>query len=96
MKFYFWPTASTTSILTMILWKDRSPLDREPYWDDVFPHELLGYAPYDGILVSKAIVGGHRVTGKYSESQAMRFRRVGGPGIPEISRGRLSGFASLR
>ena len=57
--------------------EDRSPLDREPYWDDVFPHELLGYAPYDGILVSKAIVGGHRVTGKYSESQAMRFRRVG-------------------
>ena len=57
--------------------EDRSPPEREPYWDDVFPHELLGYAPYDGILVSKAIVGGHRINGKYSESQTMRFRRVG-------------------
>ncbi|UWQ61921.1 hypothetical protein K3723_13780 [Leisingera caerulea] len=57
--------------------EDRSPSDREPYWDDVFPHELLGYAPYDGILVSKAIVGGSKINGKYSESQTMRFRRVG-------------------
>lgn len=57
--------------------EDRSPTDREPYWDDQFPHEILGYAPYDGILVSRAIVGGHQFAGKYSESQAMRFRRVG-------------------
>lgn len=57
--------------------EDRSPADREPYWDDVFPHELLGYAPYDGILVSRAIIGGNKFSGKYSESQAMRFRRVG-------------------
>lgn len=56
---------------------DRSPTDREPYWNDVFPHEILGYAPYDGMLVSKAIVGGHKVNGKYSQSQTMRFRRVG-------------------
>lgn len=56
---------------------DRSPPDREPYWDDAYPHELLGYAPYDGILVSRAIVGGRVGSGKYSESQAMRFRRVG-------------------
>ena len=56
---------------------DRSPPDREPYWDDVFPHELLGYAPYDGLLVSRAIVGGYQGSGKYSQSQAMRFGRVG-------------------
>lgn len=56
---------------------DRSPSDREPYWDDNFPHEFLGYAPYDGMLVSRAIVGGHQGGGKYSESQAMRFRRIG-------------------
>ena len=29
------------------------------------------------MLVSKAIVGDHRVKGKYNESQAMRFYRVG-------------------
>ena len=57
--------------------KDRSSPDRERYWDENYPHELLGYAPYDGLLVSKAIVGGHIRSGKYTESQAMRFKRIG-------------------
>lgn len=57
--------------------RDRNAEGRTPYWDDVYPHELLGYAPYDGILVSRGIVGGDKIGGKYSESQAMRFRRVG-------------------
>lgn len=57
--------------------EDRpSPL-REPYWDDQYPHEILGTAPYDGILVSKAVVGGVKVSGKYTDSQAMRFERIG-------------------
>ena len=50
---------------------------RRPYWDDQFPHEYLGYAPYDGMLVSRAIVGDHKFSGQYTQSQAMRFRRVG-------------------
>ncbi|MDC3141610.1 tRNA-guanine transglycosylase DpdA [Alphaproteobacteria bacterium] len=57
--------------------KDKSSPEKERYWDDNYPHELLGYAPYDGLLVSKAIVGGHIRSGKYTESQAMRFKRVG-------------------
>jgi len=57
--------------------KDKSSPEREPYWDDCYPHELLGYAPYNGMLVSKAIVGGYVRSGKYSESQAMRFKRIG-------------------
>ena len=28
--------------------KDRSSPEREPYWDDMYAHEMLGYAPYDG------------------------------------------------
>ena len=52
---------------------DRSPNGREPHWDDVYPHEILGYAPYDGLLVSHAIV----MKGKYTLAQAMRFRLVG-------------------
>lgn len=56
---------------------DRHAEGRSAYWDDQYPHEILGYAPYDGVLVSRGIVGDHRVTGKYSEAQAMRFRRVG-------------------
>lgn len=57
--------------------KDQTAATRKPYWDDQYPHEILGYAPYDGMLVSRAIVGDHRFPGKYSEAQAMRFRRVG-------------------
>lgn len=56
---------------------DRSPPERQPYWDDAYPHEILGYAPYDGVLVSRGIVGDHRVKGKYTQSQARRFRLVG-------------------
>lgn len=56
---------------------DASPSDRRPYWDDLFPHEIMGKAPYDGILVSRAIVGDHLFKGKYTESQSMRFRRIG-------------------
>jgi hypothetical protein len=52
---------------------DRSPATREAYWDDLYPHEILGYSPYDGLLVSHAIVVG----GKYTLAQAMRFRLVG-------------------
>jgi hypothetical protein len=52
---------------------DRSPNSREAYWTDLYPHEILGYSPYDGLLVSHAIVVG----GKYSLAQAMRFRLVG-------------------
>jgi hypothetical protein len=49
----------------------------QAYWDDRYPHEYLGTPPYDGILVSRAIVGGHRFQGRYTSAQAMRFRRVG-------------------
>lgn len=56
---------------------DRSPAERQPYWDDAYPHEILGYAPYDGVLVSRGIIGDHRVKGKYTASQARRFHLVG-------------------
>lgn len=56
---------------------DRHSSTRRPYWDDVYPHEIFGYAPYDGILVSRGIVGDHKVRGKYTEPQALRFRREG-------------------
>lgn len=56
---------------------DRNAPGRKPYWDDAYPHEILGYAPYHGMLVSRGIVGDGPVRGKYTEPQAMRFRRVG-------------------
>jgi hypothetical protein len=60
--------------------RERNAESRRPYWDDHYPHEALGYAPYQGMLVSRAIVGGGAgsgISGKYTEAQAMRFRRVG-------------------
>jgi hypothetical protein len=58
--------------------RDRSSPDRRIYWDDKFTHEVFPKAPYDGVLVSRAIVGDPLfLGGKYSTSQAMRFRRVG-------------------
>ena len=56
---------------------DRNAPGRKPYWDDAYPHEILGYTPYHGMLVSRGIVGDGPVKGKYTEAQAMRFRRVG-------------------
>src|SRR5690606_9112130 len=57
--------------------RDQFARGRKPYWDDVFAHELLKTPPYDGLLVSRALLGGPGVAGKYSESQAMRFLREG-------------------
>ena len=50
---------------------------RQVYWDDKFAHEILQPEPYDGLLVSRATVGGKRSAGKYTESQRMRLTRVG-------------------
>lgn len=57
--------------------EDRFAPGREAYWDDQFPHEIMGYAPYDGILVSRAIVSSPFGSAKYTKSQAMRLRREG-------------------
>ena len=46
--------------------------------DDRYPHEIFHEVPYNGILVSKAIVDGlGGGTGKYSGAQRNRFMRVG-------------------
>jgi len=45
--------------------------------DDVYPHEYFEEPPYDGMLVSRAIVGDDGFKGKYTTAQAIRFRRDG-------------------
>jgi hypothetical protein len=57
--------------------QDINSAGREKYWDDLFAHEYLARPPYDGILVSRGIVGDHVFKGKYSDSEGMRFRREG-------------------
>lgn len=56
---------------------DRNGARRTVHRDDEFPHEFLDLAPYDGILVSRGIVGDALMNGKYTEAQLMRFRREG-------------------
>jgi hypothetical protein len=46
--------------------------------DDLYPHELLGSPPYDGMLISKAMVDGvEGGAGRYSAQQRQRLFRVG-------------------
>lgn len=54
---------------------DRNAVGRQRQHDDLYPHEILERVPYDGILVSRAIL---YPGGKYSPAQTMRFRRDGG------------------
>lgn len=57
--------------------RDRPSAKRRAHHDDDYPHEHLEVAPYDGLLVSRAIVGDARRGGKYSEAQSIRFHREG-------------------
>lgn len=57
--------------------KEQSRIQRRSHQDDDYPHEHLDCSPYDGILVSRAIVGDSIKPGKYSDAQSMRFRREG-------------------
>ena len=70
---------------------DRSSPGRERYWSDVYAHEFMQPAPYDGLLVSMSAV--RQATGvasskvRYSTREeqrllrdgARRFLRYGGP-----------------
>jgi hypothetical protein len=56
---------------------DTAGSGRQRHWDERYPHEIMNPAPYDGVLVSRGIVGDHLFPGKYSFAQAMRFRREG-------------------
>lgn len=68
---------------------DRSAAARKPYWDDEYPHEVFARPPYDGVLVSRGIVGDGRRKGKYSDAQSLRFRREGARNFLRLSRGTL-------
>jgi hypothetical protein len=76
MKFLYADSIDTVSPKYDFL-NDRQPTDRKIFWDDEFAHEHMDNAPYDGVLISRGIVGDHKISGKYSQSQSMRFRRDG-------------------
>lgn len=72
---------------------DRAGPKRELYWGDVYPHEFFRTPPYDGVLVSRAVVGDDRFPGKYPEHLMMRFRRVGARSFLRLDRRRFARFS---
>ncbi|WP_313663429.1 tRNA-guanine transglycosylase DpdA [Cellulosimicrobium cellulans] len=77
MRFYFPDSQDLVSPTYDFIHDEYSPL-RVRQRDDRYAHEVLDERPYDGMLVSKAIVDGSvRGSGKYSEAQRHRLYRLG-------------------
>lgn len=70
---------------------DRHGSARVALHGDEFPHEFLDEVPYDGMLVSRGIVGDGPVPGKYTDPQIMRFRREGARAFLRYDEGRFPG-----
>ncbi|MFF4150134.1 tRNA-guanine transglycosylase DpdA [Streptomyces sp. NPDC001651] len=86
MKFYF-PDSQDQISPQYDFKKDEYPDHRVRQRDDLYAHQAVTPAPYDGILVSKAIVDGSvKGAGKYSTPQRDRLYRDGVTkffGLPE-------------
>ncbi|MGW5051355.1 tRNA-guanine transglycosylase DpdA [Actinokineospora sp. NPDC004072] len=77
MKFYFPDSQDLVSPTYDFLHDEYLPT-RVRQRDDVYAHEVVQPAPYDGILVSKAIVDGSvKGAGKYAAPQRARLYRLG-------------------
>ncbi|MCC7066703.1 MAG: hypothetical protein IT456_28165 [Planctomycetes bacterium] len=77
MKFFF-PDAHDHVDPEFDFETEATSADRQLQHSDHYAHELLGRAPYDGLLLSKSIVDG--VTGKsakFTTAQRHRLRRLG-------------------
>jgi hypothetical protein len=78
MKFFFADSLDLVDPSFDFRAETRSP-HRIRQQDDLYPHELFKTPPYDGLLVSKAIVDGTAggASGKYSMAQRQRLLRQG-------------------
>ncbi|SFL60643.1 tRNA-guanine transglycosylase DpdA [Streptomyces pini] len=77
MKFYFPDSQDLVSPTYDFVNDEYSPY-RVRQRDDVYAHQAVTPIPYDGILVSKAVVDGSmKGAGKYSAPQRERFYRLG-------------------
>jgi hypothetical protein len=77
LKFIFADSMDTIDPNYDFLLDEFTP-GRQTYWDDKFTHEVFEKLPYDGLLMSRAILGVDSQASRLSQSQAMRFNRVGG------------------
>jgi len=77
MKFYFPDSQDQVDPTFDFITEERS-IYRVRQRDDHYAHEALRSPPFDGLLVSKAIVDGlPGATGKYTVAQRQRFYRTG-------------------
>ncbi|MCG8917392.1 hypothetical protein L6E12_16525 [Actinokineospora sp. PR83] len=77
MKFYF-PDSQDLVSPTYDFLNDEYLPTRVRQRDDVYAHEVVTPSPYDGVLVSKAIVDGSvKGAGKYAAPQRARLYRLG-------------------
>lgn len=76
MKFFFADNLDAVNPDFSFEDEENKP-DRSRQSKDLFAHECLQYPPYDGILVSKSVIGGGRLKGRYSQGQRLRLSREG-------------------
>jgi hypothetical protein len=76
MKFYFPDSQDQIDPSFEFVDETRSPT-RIRQRDDLYAHEVLDPCPYDGLLVSKAMIDRHAGAGRYSARQRQRFHRRG-------------------
>jgi hypothetical protein len=76
MKFFF-PDSLDTVDPGYDFATDRHAPHRVGHRTDVFAHEYLGYAPYDGILLSKALVEGYNDMQRFRLGRRLRLLREG-------------------
>lgn len=76
MKFFF-PDSQDTVGPGFDFEKERHAKTRVRHRDDAYAHEVFSEIPFDGLLVSKAIVHGVEGAGKYTQAQVLRFEREG-------------------
>ncbi len=102
MKFFF-PDSHDFVDGSFDFHSERRSEDRVRQQHDFYPHEILENPPYDGMLVSKAIVDGiGSGSGKYSIAQRHRLLRVGVreffrlAGTPLLTMGDCGAFTYVR
>lgn len=90
MKFYFPDSQDLVSPTYDFINDEYSPY-RVRQRDDVYAHEIVAPVPYDGLLVSKAVVDGSaKGAGKYSTPQRERLYRLGVKGFFRLPAGMLT------
>jgi hypothetical protein len=89
MKFFFPDSQDQIDPGFDLLTEERDPF-RVRQRDDLYAHEILCPAPFDGLLVSKAIVDGNAGggAGKYTSAQRHRLYSDGADNFFRLSHGR--------